>query len=545
MLKFLKPSRNSGAACLAVALLALTGCGTLHEETRKKVDSDLQAVGKAQDMMNGYRRNGAVVRIAAAKLAGEEITIGEANKLPDIFNSPFVYVAPPQTAGEVGATIYQRIGIPVVVIGGMGANDSGQAQSQNQNQNQKKLAMSWEGSLKGLLDHLTMQTGQYWRYRNGQIEIFSVETRSFNVYLPTGKRSVTATIALSGGGSGGNSSSGGSGGGGGSDGGGTGSVNIASQMEIDAYGALAKSIGAIVEEAQAGSGANAAGPQGPGGVAGAATTRVVISNPALGLMTVTSTPPVLDHVAAYIKSVNDRLAQNVMISVKVYNLSLNKENNAGFSMDLVYRDMDKYGISMTGATPLSPTNGVPGVFRASVLGASRMSGTELLVQALSQHGDVSLVRSGQVLAANGQPSPLQMANEFTYLQSSATTTVPNVGTTQTLTPGSRTVGFTANFLPMILGDNRILLQYQINLSTLLGLNQVTSGGAMIQTPNISSQSLQQQAFVRDGQTIVLFGFEQDQSSDNKSMGLTGVSRGSSSAKQVMVILMEVFTGKDS
>ena len=170
-------------------------------------------------------------------------------------------------------------------------------------------------------------------------------------------------------------------------------------------------------------------------------------------------------------------------------------------------------------------------------------GSQVILQALEQVGDVSFLTSGQVVAANGQPSPLQVANEFTYLASSSTVSNATTGNITTLTPATKTVGFTANFLPMILGDNRIMLQYQINLSSLLSLNNVSSGGSSIQTPNIATQSLQQQAFVRDGQSIVLFGYEQERAASNWARFFPGISKDSNSDRTVMVIIMEVYGGK--
>jgi Flp pilus assembly secretin CpaC len=107
------------------------------------------------------------------------------------------------------------------------------------------------------------------------------------------------------------------------------------------------------------------------------------------------------------------------------------------------------------------------------------------------------------------------------------------------------VGFTANFLPLILGDNRILLQYQMQISQLTALTQVVSGGSSIQTPQISSQSLQQQAFVQDGQSIVLFGFDQNRDTADVAAGIGSASKAGTSQRQMMVIVMQVNGGRKS
>lgn len=168
-------------------------------------------------------------------------------------------------------------------------------------------------------------------------------------------------------------------------------------------------------------------------------------------------------------------------------------------------------------------------------------------EALEQIGNVQFVTSGQVIAANGQPSPLQVATEYTYLASRATTQSATAGTgpTTTLTPGSRTVGFTANFLPMILGDNRILLQYQINLSSMLEIKPYGDATNGVELPKVATQSLQQQAYVKDGQSIVLFGFEQQRTTSDRNLGISAqhLNKSAGLERNMMVIVLEVYGGK--
>jgi type II secretory pathway component HofQ len=108
------------------------------------------------------------------------------------------------------------------------------------------------------------------------------------------------------------------------------------------------------------------------------------------------------------------------------------------------------------------------------------------------------------------------------------------------------VGLTANFLPQVLGDNRILLQYQLTSSSLAGMSTVSSGNSSIQTPTVASQSLQQQAFVRDGEAIVLFGLEQNASSVTGSQSIpVNVGRDASKSRTLRVIMLQVFGGGES
>jgi type II secretory pathway component GspD/PulD (secretin) len=120
-----------------------------------------------------------------------------------------------------------------------------------------------------------------------------------------------------------------------------------------------------------------------------------------------------------------------------------------------------------------------------------------------------------------------------------TTLTPDVGSQTSLKPGTITVGFTANVLPTIMSDNRIMLQYQMNSSSLLGLRTFTSGDNSIQLPELFSQSLQQQAYLNDGDVLVLFGFEQDRSQINEVQGVIAAGRGSTQNKVTTAVVIQV------
>lgn len=546
--KSLKPMRTKRLFAAVTAVMLIAGCST-YQSAQKQVDKDHKTATQLRERMDDDRRTGAVVRHPGQRLIGQEIEVATKAQEPDWLKKPYSYATSDQGLEEILVEISQDIGVPIQIkqsqSGSSGPTPQGAGQSPS-------LLVRWRGDLKGLLNYLALRSDLYWKYDAGRILFFKEDTRSFHVFLPGTKSTVSSSIALSGSGgsSGGGGGMGGGGGGGGASGGGGGggsgsSVSVTSTQEIDAYDSIRQSINAILADSTSGSGTSLPGGGGrapASGGGGAQGGRVVI-NSALGMITVTASPPYLDRVAEYVKGVNERFARNVNINVKIYNVSLRREANLGIQYSALLEALSgKYNLTVAGAPPLAPSSGTPGqlILERSSTNPNRSS--TLLLQALEQYGDVSLQTSGQVIAANGQPSPLQVGDEITYLASSTTTTAANVGNTTTLTPGKQSVGFTANFLPKILGDNRILLEYQINLSSLTGLDQVISNGSMIQTPRIATQSMQQKAFVKDGQSIVLFGFETSRAETQRAFGLTGFGSNAAGNRQMIVIVMEVFSG---
>lgn len=544
LLKSLKPMQTKRLLAALAAAMLMAGCSTF-DAVQKQVSEDQKTATKLRERMDDDRRTGAVERHAGQRLIGQEIEIVSKAQEPDWLKKPYSYATSDQGLEEILVEISQDIGVPIQIK----QSQSGAASLAPQQAgaaHTPSLLVRWRGDLKGLLNYLALRSGLYWKYDGGRILFFKEDTRSFHVFLPGTKSSVTSSIALSGtsGGSGGASASSGgtnasSGGGGG--GGSGSSVSVTSTQEIDAYDSVRQSIESILADSPQGGGAGPM-PAGARTQAGAASGRVVI-NSALGMITVTASPPYLDRIAEYVKGVNERFARNVNINVKIYNVSLRREANLGIQYSALLDQLSgKYKLTVTGTPPLAPSAGTPGQVILERTSTNPNRSSTLLLQALEQYGDVALQTSGQVIAANGQPSPLQVGDEITYLASSATTTAVNAGTTTTLTPGKQAVGFTANFLPKILGDNRILLEYQITLSSLSGLDQVTSNGSMIQTPRVATQSLQQKAFVKDGQSIVLFGFETNRSEAQRALGITGGGANATGNRQMIVIVMEVFSG---
>lgn len=516
----------AGGVAAAVAIASLGGCAQLVQ-AEAKVKRVQDAVTDLRDQNVANSASASVSRTSRPRLAGQEITLRAQNDLPEVFNRRVSYAT--QGAQSLADVLD---GIASICGMSMQANEISRGQGGNQVGGgglSGKVQLDFHGSLRGLLDELANRNDASWRYvaKSNSVEFFRFETRTLSVHLPGGAKTVAASINLSG-------VSGGNGGAGPA-----GNVSVGQNLTVDPWASIMSGVQSILGNSPNGPGPSAAS----GGTVATAVGEMgrASANPAFGIITVTARPVAVERIASYIDSINQRFGQNVMIDIKIYNVSLDNQASAGFSLELLYQRLNKYGVSVVGASPQQAGTGTPGQITLQS-GSGPWSGSTIMAQALSQFGNVSLQTQGQVLAINGQPSPIQVANEVNYLASSATTTAANVGTTSTLTPGTKVVGFTANFLPLILGDNRILLQYQMQISALTALTQVSSGTSSIQTPQISSQSLQQQAFVRDGQAIVLFGFDQSRDTANTAAGLGGSSLASRSERSMMVIVMQVNGG---
>lgn len=119
---------------------------------------------------------------------------------------------------------------------------------------------------------------------------------------------------------------------------------------------------------------------------------------------------------------------------------------------------------------------------------------------------------------NLTPVPIQMADQTVYVAQSATTTTTDVGATTTLTPGMITTGFNMTLLPLIQETGNVQLQVNFNLSDPPTIRNFTSkdGNSYIEMPYTKLRSLSQKANLRAGQSLILTGFDQNNTSVNKS-----------------------------
>ncbi|MHB1750278.1 MAG: PilN family type IVB pilus formation outer membrane protein, partial [Acidithiobacillus sp.] len=84
-----------------------------------------------------------------------------------------------------------------------------------------------------------------------------------------------------------------------------------------------------------------------------------------------------------------------------------------------------------------------------------------------------------------------------------------------LQPGQVTTGFTAMLTPRVVGDD-IYLNLDMTISALKQLQEFTSGGQVIYTPNTTSFSAPQIVKLKSGQTLLLTELVQNSGNINRN-----------------------------
>lgn len=402
-----------------------------------------------------------------------------------------------QTSGQ-GASPGMPSGVPMGGMPGMivpplsssPAPVMGQAVGQNFQANPQLLSISYEGPLSGLLDDAANKAGVWWKFSGGRIVFYRTETRTF--YLPaialkSSGSSLISTNVGSGGGSGVGSSGASTNSGGSSS---------SSGYLVDVWGELDKTAKTVGGGAQ------------------------IAINASMGSLTVTGTPSQVHNVEEWVKVLTDNLSQQVAITVNIYNVKVTNEDNYNWNPSVVFKTLGT-GVALTGPqVPATLAGLAPLNLAVNVLNpASNYTGSQLAFQALSTLGNVTETMRETVVTLNGQPAPMQLANQLSYLASttpgSAASTTSSVPVPPTLTPGQITTGFTAMFLPRIV-NGKIFLAMNLNNSSLIGMGQAGTGTSFIQTPNVDTSTFPQNVMLTPGDSLLLTGIQLDSGNSNQS-----------------------------
>ncbi|EAA5574134.1 hypothetical protein BJI68_25995 [Escherichia coli] len=426
------------------------------------------------------------------------------------------YVVPPSvaTSGAVNETEAKKISDELSkALGEKNENLQGGLQSLlDLNASKNTMSVNYTGPLSVFLNKMASHFDLSWQYIDGQILISGYEARVFSISTLPNKVQSSNSITSSDSGS---SSSSGSGSGSGSS---IGSTNqtITLDVSYDFWKDLDSELKMLI------------GNDGEYYVSQSTSSVLVKTSPSM-----------MRKVAEYLDNQNKKLERQVSVDVQVYSVSV--DDTSQFSLTL---------------NALLKRNG--GIFGSVNSNFSSATGTTLtgfwnsdgnkdnsaLISALESTGNVSTVTSSVVTTMSGQPVPVLVGNERTYISEVGTTLNNNTSTTSATTD-TITSGFLMNLLPRIMDNGNILLQYNITLSSLVGANNgfenVTVGGTTIQLPDIDKRSFIQSSMLKNGSTLVLAGYEQkrnevaDQGVGSPGFKLLGGKRNGSKSREIMVI----------
>lgn len=406
--------------------------------------------------------------------------------------------------------------VPLSVLGGAG---SGGGPARTVSSGASLQGVLWQGGLSGLLDNITTRLGLSWRYEQGHIAIFYLDTRTFPVLFMDSTASFSSKTLS------GTTTSAGSNGGD-SGGGISGDNNTSQTTEMAIKSSLYADVSGTVKSMLT-----------PG------TGRMNLS---AGVLTVTDTPRVLDAIGHYLDDRNKELNRQVVLNVQVYSVEKRKQDQLGIDWNAVFNSGSvglALGNTFTDASSDSLNGGL------TILDG-KGKGSSAFIKALAEQANVSVMTSASSMTTNLSAVPIQVALQQDYADNVSTDNTANVGSTTSITKSTITTGFNMTVLPYLLPkSSQMELQFAINMSDDPTMREFKSGNSAIELMKTRLKTFTQRVIMKSGQTLVLSGYQQlSNTADHQGVGsytFFGLGGGANSERnktQLVILITPVILG---
>jgi len=233
-------------------------------------------------------------------------------------------------------------------------------------------------------------------------------------------------------------------------------------------------------------------------------------NRAAGLVTVNDKPYALDAVERYIEALNEEMAKQVVIEVRLAEVTFRDERKMGVDWNILYDKIAgmAVGAASTAGSALVKDQSQTGAISLSLAGV----GGSAVLHALEEQGDVNLVSQPNLLVGNNLPALIQVGQIRTYVAAITQMFVPNAGYQTSLKTGMLSDGLIMSLLPRI-NDNDVTMAVSLVLQEVVSLELRTFGQNAVELPSFNRRSYSGVVSAKPGDTLVIAGLIDEKHSD--------------------------------
>ncbi|AOY97496.1 hypothetical protein BKK79_36730 (plasmid) [Cupriavidus sp. USMAA2-4] len=247
---------------------------------------------------------------------------------------------------------------------------------------------------------------------------------------------------------------------------------------------------------------------------------------ATGTITITDTADAIERADAIITEQVAILSRMVLLRVQTVQITTTDTGESGVDWNAVLTKALEHvpAFSLTALSPATLVSGNAGTLGLNLLSGSG-SGTQAIIRALAEIGRVQTSTELPLSTRNRHAISYNVRNTFSYV-SSTTPGVSSVAGTAS-TPGIQTAqdstGLKLVLFPNATSKDTVMLTLSIDQSVLQSLQTFVSGSGTaqqsVQLPNVNGEGSTQEVPIRNGQTLILTGFDRLNSQyDRRTMG---------------------------
>jgi len=461
---------NKKILALVCAVAMTTGCaGKISTKAEKSSDA---AMAKTEAVLDAHnynlvKDNGGIKKTDVIWVSAKKVSVNH-EKAPDWINYEFVNIV--KAKGSLQEAVNAiNLGLK---DGSVYISDDLEQYLKTDKSKAELDLLQYSGSFKDFLDKVTEQTGSYWRTKDGKVEIYLTDTKTFPFKTMVGETAVNSGVKTT------------SGGGGGMDSSYSYKNNLWKDI-TDSVKSLLSSKGKMVSTA------------------------------GLGTITITDTPDRMAIIEDVIKNINNDLNKQISFNVRIVSIKDEGDEGSSFDIAAIYK-------ALSGSFQISMANAIPGLTGGSSLTGAILSptsawnGSSAILGTLNKTIKAKTEMEITGSTPNNLPLPISQSTDTSFIKEitpQTTNATTGVVTPGSITPGTISTGLYIMLLPKVINDHQVLLQVSIEQSELVNLKkEAASTGAnsmQIQTPEISKTSLLQRVPVNSGDTLMISGITRE------------------------------------
>lgn len=223
----------------------------------------------------------------------------------------------------------------------------------------------------------------------------------------------------------------------------------------------------------------------------------LVVNKQAGMIVVKDYPDVLFQVAAYLEAIEGSVQRQVYIQAKIVEVTLN--------------DDFQLGINWGQVSPFTLTHGggLGSLAGSAITGAADFSyglasgNFNIVVDALSKQGQVSVLSSPKIATLNNQRAVIKVGTEDIFFKPEVTAATTTSASTTEFIPTAITIGIVLDVVPQINPNGQIMMSINTSITEQSGSRTSPDGVNVV--PVLDVRESNNVVLAQHGQTIVIGG----------------------------------------